>query len=141
MTIPRLEQNLIDKIRNALSDDLLKPNWKKQKKLIDPLSTNHKINYQVYGHCYIASEALYYLLGGKDSGYVPQVITVNNGTHWFLKNKQNDILDPTFDQFNFKINYSKSRGCGFLTKQPSKRTQQLLNKILANNKITIKNKP
>ena len=81
-----------------------------------------------WGHCYIASEALYHLWG-KERGYKPQVMRLDNGgTHWFLK-KGCHIVDPTEKQFDKPVDYSKGRGTGFLTKEPSKRCKILMSKV------------
>lgn len=109
---------LIERIQKNLNNNLLHP---KYKNLITPES--HKF----FGHCYVATEA-YYHICGKDLGYKPQVIRIGEKTHWYLKNEE-EIIDITREQFPFPIDYSKGRGCGFLTKQPSKRTQCLINNL------------
>ncbi len=96
----------------SLTSDLLKPRYRKI------ASTQHK----TFGHCYAASEALWYLLGGKSSGYQPQVLRVQGGTHWFLKHKlSGKVLDPTAKQFLEPINYAAAIRCPFLTGKPSSR--------------------
>lgn len=115
----------VNYIQKSLTDDLLSPKWKK-------LKTTHPQS----GHCYIAAEALYHLIG-KELGYMPHVLThylwpegLNKGeTHWFLK-KKNDILDPTAGQFDIEIAYHLGKCCGFLTKQPSKRATILIERCL-----------
>jgi hypothetical protein len=82
------------------------------------------------GNCYVACEALYHLLGGKIAGWKPMYIKHENDTHWFLKHISGLILDPTSSQFAIIPNYSKARGCGFLTKQPSKRAVKLMKDIV-----------
>ena len=47
-------------------------------------------------------------------------------THWFLRHASGLVMDPTVSQFRNIPDYSKARGCGFLTRQPSKRAQQLM---------------
>jgi hypothetical protein len=47
-------------------------------------------------------------------------------THWFLVNVTGLILDPTVSQFKMPPDYTKARGRGFLTKQPSKRAKALM---------------
>ena len=77
------EESLINKIKSVLSPDLLKGMWKKD----NPINKTE-------GHCYIATEALYWLLGGSESKYKPFVLSnrvwpeeLDEGeTHWFLKN-------------------------------------------------------
>jgi hypothetical protein len=116
--------NLIKIIINNLTDDLLKNKYKLQK-------NKNKFT----GHCYIATETLYYLLNDEEKyKYTPAILHVNNATHWFLKNKfTNEIIDITKEQFDFELDYSKSKNCSFLTKFPSKRTLILINRIYEKN--------
>ena len=83
---------LINLIVDSLSDDLLKPKYK---------SLKNKNKYT--GHCYVATEALYYLIDDNERiNYTPARIKINNDNHWFLVNKNtNDIYDITRKQFNF----------------------------------------
>ncbi len=111
-------------IISVLSDDLLTPKYRKLKR--------HSVT---EGHCYAASEALYHLLGGKEAGYTPQVASWNEGnekfSHWWIK-KENIIIDPTSEQFtsiNKEPPYKNGKGAGFLTKNPSKRAQEIINRI------------
>lgn len=88
--------------------------------------TNH-----LRGNCYVASEALYHILGGKRAGWTPQVMKLKLGseTHWFLKHKSGLIIDPSRKQFKKLPNYAQARGCGFLTKHPSYRAQALISEL------------
>ena len=117
-------ESIIKKVQNCLSDDLLSKIWKEKKTKEDD---------KTFGHCYAASEALYYLLGGKNGGLTPQVGKSESGTHWWLKDSDGNILDPTADQF-YKIGkippYKYGKGCGFLTKNPSKRAQVIIDRVL-----------
>ena len=109
--------NLVKKIQDNLSQDLLKPQFKGHPN-------------KLWGHCYVASEALYHLLGADASYYRPMRIKVNSVNHWFLKNKKtNEILDVTAEQFDFKLDYSKAKNAAFLTKKPSKRCKILIERI------------
>ena len=113
---------IIKLIQESLSDDLLKKEYRKSQK-----------NF-LWGHCYIATEALYYLLGEDNVNYTPSTIKVDGITHWFLKNKNTgEIIDPTKDQFDYPLNYDKSVNRFFLTTTPSKRTLILLNRIYEKN--------
>ena len=83
------------------------------------------------GNCYVTSEALYHLLGGKRAGWKPMLLSVNGGTHWFLKHNTGLILDATAKQFGrIKPDYSKARGNGFLTVGPSKRAKKLMKELV-----------
>ncbi len=126
------EQNIskkvkIEEIIKLLSEDdtiltkeLLKKEWKEKLKENSHFTT---------GHCYAACEAIYYLYG-HNNFLIPQVIKFDNGdTHWFLKNKiTNEIYDPTYKQFDFKIRYENGKGCGF--QQQSFRSLEIMRRIL-----------
>lgn len=117
-------------ILNSLYKDnisLLKPEWRKRAEESGEPST---------GFCYIASEALYYLLGGKEVGLVPQVATAMEGgvklTHWWLKGIDGEILDATARQFlafGRQPPYHLGRGCGFMTEWPSRRAWVLIHAV------------
>lgn len=92
------------------------------------------------GQCYVVAEAVWHAFGGKKSGWTPMVMRLPGGTplkngaclyaatHWYLRwDADGAVLDPTVAQFLFPIPYY-GRGCGFLTKAPSKRAQTLLAK-------------
>lgn len=115
---------IIKEIIDSLDDSLLKKEF-----LI--LKNKNKIT----GHCYVATEALYYLLDDDErKHYHPAILNVNGTTHWFLKNKINgEIIDITKEQFDFKLNYENAKNCFFLTKEPSKRTKILISRIYEKN--------
>jgi hypothetical protein len=82
------------------------------------------------GNCYVVSEAVYHILGGKKAGWKPMVMRTDTDTHWFLIHQNGLILDLSQKQFNGKLpDYSKARGSGFLTKKPSNRAQQLIQRM------------
>jgi hypothetical protein len=92
------------------------------------------------GKCYYASEAAYHLLGGKEAGYTPMVATYDesdeatgryfHNTHWWLRRADGTILDITAGQYDYCFPYSSlGKGCGFLTKRPSKRAQEIIDAV------------
>ncbi len=101
----------------ARRPDLLKPEYR--------ISADAGLVHPLAGHCYVATEALYHM-GAKDEGYRPHVLQVELGTHWFLKDSQGAILDPTAAQFPELPDYQAGRCCGFLTRQPSRRTRTVM---------------
>lgn len=109
-------------IVGCLTDDLLDKKFRKLKKIQPDLP-------KTFGHCYIASEAAYHLLGGKEEGWKPMFVRHLGCPHWFLKHESGFILDLTADQFKTSVDYNKGRGTGFLTKEPSKRTKTLIKRI------------
>ena len=121
------DKSLCDQVGEALSPELLKGQWKKDAQ-----------DNRYAGHCYIASESLYHLVGGKNTGWIPCFLNnkkwpdeLNKGeTHWFIKNRETgEILDPTSKQFKKDIPYHKAIGCGFLTKKASNRAQIIIDRV------------
>jgi hypothetical protein len=82
------------------------------------------------GNCYVTCEALYHLLGGKANKWKPMVMRHEGDTHWFLLRDTKIctplIIDPTVRQFRTVPDYTKAKGCGFLTKKPSKRAKAMM---------------
>ena len=82
------------------------------------------------GNCYVTSEALYHVLGGKPAGWKPMRMRHENDSHWFLLNTNTgQRIDATCFQFNkppSEAQYSRAIGSGFLTRHPSKRAAQLI---------------
>ena len=105
------------RIQKLLTPDLLKQpyKWMVESGMAHPLT----------GYCYIASEAIYHILGGQKVGLTPCCIKHKGINHWYLK-RNNKIIDPTAEQFNDDVPYHLGRGRGFLTKQPSKRAQIII---------------
>lgn len=110
--------NVVHAVQGALTDDLRKPQYRGRENCLA-------------GHCYVASEALYHLLGGKKSGWKPMHVNHEGGPHWYLQHSlSGTIIDPTASQFTTPIPYENGRGKGFLTgDQPSKRTQVVLERV------------
>lgn len=118
-------------IQKVLTPDLLNAKWaaRNAEPGADPLT----------GYCYPAAEALYYLLGGKQAGWKPVVLShkdwpeglpEEDDTHRFLEHEDGTIADPSAGQFGkLKIPYEKGRGSGFMTKDPSKRAQTILERL------------
>lgn len=85
---------------------------------------------KLYGHCYVACEAFYHLLSKEEQAQFRLKWVKHEGeTHFFLERKDGTTVDITVEQFKKWPNYFKGRGCGFLTKKPSKRTQNVLDRI------------
>lgn len=102
-----------------LDDSLLKPKYLKADK------------HPLFGHCYAASEAMFYLLGGKRSCYRSKVLRLDkDNTHWYLVNLETgENLDLTAAQFEEPLQYENGRGCGFLTSTPSSRANTILKRV------------
>lgn len=124
--------DIAEKIRNALTPDLLKPKWRR---------IAEQKNCRVTGHCYAASEAVFHLLGGAKAGWVPQVLSHKTWpkglkagqTHWFIKNyRTGAVIDATSEQFLPLVpDYPAATGSGFLTREPSKRASVIMERVLA----------
>lgn len=118
----------IKKIQSVLTPDLLKGMWNKE--FDNPLA----------GHCYAATEALYWILGGPQSDYKTYVLShltwpegLDEGeTHWFLRNSKGEILDPTAGQFeDVEIDYNKGKYNSMMNypKGGSKRAKEIIRRI------------
>ncbi len=82
------------------------------------------------GDCYPAAEAVYHKMGGKAAGLTPMRIVHEGVPHWYLRwtvGIKTFYIDPTATQFKTPVPYAEGKGCGFLTKEPSKRARELLN--------------
>jgi hypothetical protein len=110
---------LMQSIARCLSPDLLKPEWRSD----DPNP--------VAGHCYLASEVCFHMVGGKEAGFKSMFIRHEGGPHWWIKGPKGEILDVTVSQFETPVPYEQSRGKGFLTRQPSKRAITLMQRVRA----------
>lgn len=107
---------LTDKTRNALSDDLRRAPWKGS---ANPFA----------GHCYVASEAMFHILGGRAAGITPIHMKHEAQPHWALRFSDGSIVDPTADQFATRPNYLMARNATFLTVAPSQRAVTLIARI------------
>lgn len=118
------EDRLIKKIQSVLSPELLLPKFRK---MCPP-------DNKMWGHCYAATEALFHMLGGKEAGWVPVRAKDDDGiVHWWIENRQTGRrLDPTAEQYTSQGKeppYAQGRAAGFLTRQPSKRAQQIIDMV------------
>ncbi len=114
-------KKLIRKIQSSLTPDLLSKDWKNQS---SPLE----------GHCYVAAEALWHLLGKENwkPMRAPYLRKGKKATHWWLVNrKSGKIADPTKEQFlPDNPPYHLGKGNGFLTKNPSRRAKVVIDRVL-----------
>jgi hypothetical protein len=102
-----------------VSDDLRRAPWRGRRN-------------PVAGHCYVASEVLYHLLGGAAAGWVPQHLRHEGAPHWFVRNlRTGEVLDATAAQFRRPPPYRRARGKGFLTRTPSARARRVLARMRA----------
>ena len=108
--------NIKKRIIDNLTEDLLKKEY---------LNYPNKNNFT--GHCYVASECYYHIANENLKIYH---IKHENSTHWFLRNDKNEIIDLTSEQFNTPVPYQNAKRGAFLTKQPSKRTKILIDRVI-----------
>ena len=120
--------DLIKNIQSVLTPDLLKGQW------------NRNNSNPVAGHCYAATEALYWLFDGPNGNWNTYVLNNKNfpdglaegETHWFLKNKKtNEILDPTAEQFDATVPYENGKQNSMMNypKSGSKRAREIMRRI------------
>ena len=119
---------VIEKIQNNLSSDLLKG----RKKLMYP---NDVMTNKYYGHCYHASQALYYLI--DTDRLVPMSGEDYRGEkHWWLQD-DSIIYDVTEDQYYSKsekpphLKGKKSSWYGW-QQRPQQISLNLMKKVLGN---------
>lgn len=113
------QKRILKAIEDSLTVDMLKPELRK----IRPSDAC-----KVWGHCFLATEAAYYLFGGKKSGYSPRVLKYSNGnSHWWLVDDFGYVVDPTIEQVLQPFPYSNGKRKLFVANHtPSKRTQELI---------------
>lgn len=118
-------RGLIGRIQAVLTPDLLTPQYR---------ATLRPGDHPVTGHCAVAAEALYHLLGGKKSGLTPMVARIPGGeTHWWLRGPDGEIMDPTAEQFGSRslpAIYASGHGCGFQSPRGiSKRAEEVIRRM------------
>jgi hypothetical protein len=106
-------------VRMSLTSDLLKEPWRSR---VEKGACN-----KMTGHCYVASEAAYHLMGGARSGWKPMHIRHEGSPHWYLEGPKG-VIDITKAQFNTPVPYHLGKGKGFLTKAPSKRARVVIDR-------------
>ena len=141
-----LNHDVKQAIIKSLSPDLLEKKWRL---LVPPDAP------AVAGHCAIASEAFYWLAGGKEAGFVPVVCSYykddkgeywlgkippensHKETHWWIRGSKNgergkgEVYDITAEQYNFPFPYQYGRNSGFMQPQglPSKRAKIIMERV------------
>ncbi len=136
--------DLAKTINKHLTSDLLGKDYKKD----SPCKAG-----DTTGHCFITTQAAYFELGGKDSGYVPRMLThkefpeaLKSGEthHYLINSNTNEVIDLTYDQFEKKninqydIPYNLGKKSGYQNQaiennKPTERTQKLLDRVNAKN--------
>jgi len=107
-------------VRRSLSPELLHEPYRSRVESggCDPMT----------GHCYVASEAAYHLLGGKGAGWTPMFVRHEGSPHWFLRGPGGKYVDITASQFKTPVPYDKAVPKGFLTRDPSARARKVIEK-------------
>lgn len=113
--------DVVDAVQFHLSDDLRRAPWKGSKN-------------RMAGHCFVASEAIYYLLGGKEAGWKPMSMRHEGSPHWYLWHVPSGrVVDATASQFYTEPAYCERHGKGFTSSRPStpsKRAQVLMDRVM-----------
>lgn len=82
------------------------------------------------GYCYVASEAVWHLLGGRSSGLVSEQVRHEGVSHWYLRRHDGSVLDLTACQFTAPVPYGAGRPRGFLTSHPSSRAKVVIERSI-----------
>jgi hypothetical protein len=107
------EETAVAIVRSVLTPELLPPEWQ---------SHPHPLG----GYCYVASEALYYLLGGSEAGLTAKRAPCAGGEHWWLEGRADKLIDATADQFEDDFDYGTGVASTFLTPEPSPRAVKIM---------------
>ncbi len=114
-------------VRRSLSPDLLKQPYRKWVE---------EGAHPCTGHCYVASEAFYHLMGGKEAGYKPINASLDGAPHWWVEGPHGRH-DLTHEQFDGPFPYERGAGKGFMSKNgpdarqlPSRRAETVMGKAL-----------
>jgi aminoglycoside phosphotransferase (APT) family kinase protein len=107
------EEKAVGIVRSVLTPELLPPEWQ-----------NHP--HPVGGYCYVASEALYYILGGGEAGLRAKRAPCAGGEHWWLEGPGDKLIDATADQFDGDFDYAEGVASAFLTPEPSPRAVKII---------------
>ena len=114
---PRLDpMTLMEEVRTAIRPEDIKPQFR-------------RADHPTAGACYVASEAIFHLAGGKEAGLRPVRAFHEGVSHWWLEDTDGNVIDATADQFDEPVPYSEGKSGGFLTKKPSKRALALMGRI------------
>jgi hypothetical protein len=116
-------------IGTVLSPELLRADWR----------AKSEGEHHTHGHCYVAAEAMFHLLGGHGSELSPRYAKYLEDdewcTHWWLySSNRARIFDPSKEQYTYvELNppYHLGKRCAFLTKQPSKRAVIVIDRVKA----------
>jgi hypothetical protein len=115
-------EELIAKIQAVLTPDLLKRPYREE-----------NAENPMFGHCYVATEALFHLLPDRENYCACRGRDDRGIVHWWLVHKPTgQIYDVTADQYHSKglvPPYARGKRSGFLTKDPSKRCRMLLGRM------------
>ena len=124
---------MVTEIKKRLSPDLLKGYWK------------DKGGHRLAGHCYVATEVLYLLIGRQQSKYRPYVLNhkicpqllAEGETHWYLMNPNDmsDVVDITEEQFGEKkVPHAKGVPNGMMNhpERGSKRARIVIERMKTN---------
>ena len=116
------EQRILDLVRLELRPDFVPPEYR------------NIVNSPYCGHCHHASLAMYFLLGGKQSGYkMCKAIDELEVKHYWLEGSDGEIIDPTAEQYtdlNRPLPYNAKVSTG-VSYRKTKVTQTIINNVQA----------
>lgn len=107
------ESTMASAVQSVLTAELLKPAYRRAAEL-----SKRKF----IGHCYVASEALYHLLGGKAKGYrsvnLSKQLAPEFGPHWWVESAGGEVIDVTAEQFDKPVPYGLGSYKAWITSLP-----------------------
>lgn len=116
-------RKIVVKVQSALIDELRRPPLKDSS---NPFA----------GGGYLASEAIWHLIGGKASGFKPMFLYHEGSPHWFLMDAAGSVIDATASLFDTPVPYDDANGKNFLTEKPSRRAQFVIDIVRTGKKPT-----
>lgn len=125
-------QAMTDAVREALYPELRSPKWLAWAQ--QQTNAEDLISHPQAGHCYVASETLWLLLGGTNAGFhLASARDYADQTHWWVEDDDGNVLDPTASQyFDFGRNppYAAGQRRGPAGPSPSERSLLLIDRVV-----------
>ncbi len=120
----------VNRIAHLIREALLDQQWVEENDILKGEYKDGALPFS--GHCYAASQALYFAMGAKAAGWKPVHLEHEGSSHWWLQSPSGEVIDLTSEQFATPVPYQNGRGMGFQNKdprEPDRRARAILEKI------------